>query len=64
MTTDTDTDINDDVDDESIAALMTEAGAAGDLAQVRLCKRALAGDQRARAACVEVILDARAQWQP
>lgn len=46
---------------EQIAALRDEAGAAGDLEQVELCERALAGEERAALECRRVILDARAQ---
>ncbi|HET9554378.1 MAG TPA: hypothetical protein VFP50_15555 [Anaeromyxobacteraceae bacterium] len=46
--------------DEQIQALRAEAGAAGDLAQVELCDRALAGDASARVRCARVIADAAA----
>lgn len=48
------------VTDTDIEALRTEAGEAGDRAQVALCREALAGDETARAECVAVILEARA----
>ena len=44
-----------------IEALATEAHAAGDVAQVDLCRAALEGDETARAACARVIADAAAQ---
>jgi len=44
-----------------IAALRSEAGVAGDLAQVAICDRALAGDAEARRECARVIADAAAQ---
>jgi len=50
----------DPVTDEQIADLQTEAGEAGDRAQVTLCRKALAGDAAARRECVAVILEARA----
>ena len=50
----------DPVTDEQIADLQTEAGEAGDRAQVALCRKALAGDAAARAECEAVILEARA----
>jgi hypothetical protein len=40
---------------EQIKALHTEAGAAGDLDQVRVCDAALEGDEAAVAKCAEVI---------
>jgi len=43
-----------------IAALATEAAAAGDTATVRACERALAGSARARAVCARIIRAARA----
>ena len=44
-----------------IDTLRREAGEAGDLAQVALCDRALAGSARARQACIRVLVNARAQ---
>jgi hypothetical protein len=46
--------------DEHIEQLRTEAGAAGDLAQVAICDRALAGDAEAIDECQRVIDEARA----
>lgn len=48
------------VTDRQIAALMSEASAAGDTATVRHCQAALRGDRRAREACAMVLDDARA----
>lgn len=48
------------VTDQQIRALRTEAGAAGDMAQVQLCTDALAGVYSARALCAEAITAARA----
>lgn len=42
---------------KQIEALRTEAGHAGDDAQIDLCNRALAGDDEARAACAAAIDD-------
>ena len=50
------TDIN-----SRISALSTEAAAAGDLAQVRICEAALAGDATALTECERVLADAAAQ---
>jgi len=50
----------DPVTDEQIAELQTEAGEAGDRAQVALCRKALARDAAARRECEAVILEARA----
>lgn len=50
----------DPVTDSDISDLQTEAGEAGDRAQVRLCELALAGDSAARRECVTVILEQRA----
>lgn len=47
--------------EQEIDALHTEAGNAGDEEQARLCERALDGDAAARAKCVRVIRDARAE---
>jgi hypothetical protein len=49
------------ITDEQIEALSTEAGAAGDLEQVAICRHALAGDERAKAECVRAIRDAEAR---
>lgn len=48
------------VTDEQIEALRSEAGVAGDLAQVAVCDRALDGDEAARRECQRVIDEARA----
>jgi hypothetical protein len=40
---------------KQIEELRDEAGAAGDMEQVRICERALRGSRRARAECVRVI---------
>lgn len=48
-----------DVTDTQIEKLSIEAGEHGDLEQVALCQRALAGDAAARAECARVIVDAR-----
>jgi hypothetical protein len=45
---------------DDIVALRTEAGEAGDMAAVATCDRAIDGDLRARADCIEIIEDARA----
>jgi len=53
-----------EVTDEQIAQLMREAGAAGDLEMVAVCRWALIGGGSARierAECARVIADARAQ---
>lgn len=44
-----------------IEALRTEAGEHGDIDQVAICDRALAGDASAVAECERVIRDATAQ---
>lgn len=49
------------VTDDQIEALGVEAGNAGDDKQVELCRRALAGDERARERCADIIADAKAQ---
>jgi hypothetical protein len=51
---------NGTVTNEQIDALRTEAGTAGDTAQVALCERALAGDEEAREECARVIAEAAA----
>lgn len=51
------------ITDEQIEALRAEAGAAGDLAQVAICDRAIDGDMQARAECARVIADAQAQQE-
>lgn len=48
------------IDDTTIETLRTEAAEAGDLAQVAICERALAGNESARLECERVIRDARA----
>ncbi len=50
------------VTDTDIAALMNEAGVAGDRAEVRICARALEGSKRARAYCVRRIREVRVQF--
>jgi hypothetical protein len=47
-----------DVSDESLQALRTEAGQAGDLEMVAICDDALLGDPDAIVACADVIYDA------
>jgi hypothetical protein len=49
------------VTDAQTEALRTEAGAVGDLEQVAICDRALAGDEEARAECADVIALTAAQ---
>lgn len=49
------------VTDEQIETLRDEASEAGDLAQMAICTRALAGDAAARRECERVIRAARAQ---
>lgn len=46
---------------ERVEDLRDEAAAAGDLDQVAVCSRALAGDDAALRACIEAIADAQAQ---
>lgn len=46
---------------QQIQQLRTEAASAGDLAQVRICDRALRGSMRATRICVQVISAAEAQ---
>lgn len=58
------TDTTSTVTDRQISALRAEAGAAGDLAQVRICDRALRGSRRARRECALVIAAAGAQQEP
>lgn len=48
------------ITDEQIATLRAEAGAAGDMAQVAICDRALRGSAAARAECARVIAEAQA----
>lgn len=43
------------ITDEQIEALETEAGQAGDLEQVAICRRALDGDDDARRICADVV---------
>ena len=45
------------VSDTDIRGLRWEAGIAGDMKTVLLCRRALAGDSAARAKCARVIQD-------
>jgi hypothetical protein len=52
---------NSPVTDEQIEALRAEAGQHGDLAQVDLCDKALAGDAEARARCAAVIAYAQGE---
>lgn len=49
----------DDITDEQIRSLRTEAGSAGDREQVEICTRALNGDRQARAECARVIGEAQ-----
>jgi hypothetical protein len=49
----------DQVTDEDISALETEAGAHGDSEQVRICAAAIRGDSAAYLDCARVIVDAR-----
>lgn len=49
-----------EITDEQIERLEQEAGEAGDQAQAQLCRRALDGDDAARAECERVIRDAQA----
>lgn len=44
-----------EITDEQIEALRDEAGQAGDLEQVSLCREALNGDEQARKACEQAI---------
>ena len=44
-----------EVSDEQIRALRDDAGSAGDLEQVKVCDRALAGSMRSRRECAKVI---------
>lgn len=46
------------ITDTQIEKLSTEAGEHGDLEQVALCQRALAGDAAARGTCERVVVDA------
>jgi hypothetical protein len=48
------------INDERIEALMAEAAAAGDMEMVRICERAIEGDDDAIAECARVIRDAAA----
>jgi len=48
------------ITEREIEALRDEAGAHGDLEQVKICERALAGSKRAWRECQRVIADARA----
>jgi len=50
----------DQLSDAMIEQLRDEAGAHGDLEQVKICERALAGSKRARRECLKVINAARA----
>ena len=51
----------DSVADADLESLADEAGTAGDLRMVALCRRALRGDAAARAACASAIANARAR---
>lgn len=51
----------DTLTDHQIETLYDEAAQAGDLAMVAICRRALSGDDAARAEVVRVITDAEAQ---
>lgn len=48
------------LDDADVQALSEEAAAAGDLAQVEVCTRALGGEESARIKCRRAILAAQA----
>ncbi len=48
------------VTDEQIQSLLSEAEAAGDDAQVKICRKALRGDSVSRARCVDAIQYAEA----
>jgi hypothetical protein len=50
----------DSVTDSDIRDLQTEAGEAGDRAQVALCRKALAGDRNALSECEAAVMEARA----
>jgi hypothetical protein len=49
-----------EIDDDAIEALRSEAGAAGDMEMVEICRRALGGQAAARARCAQAIEAARA----
>lgn len=49
------------ITNDQIAALSDEAGIAGDLAMVEICRAALDGDDAARAKCERVIRNAQGQ---
>ena len=49
-----------EITDTQIRKLETEAGEHGDLEQVEICRKALAGDSDARAECARVIEEAQA----
>lgn len=49
----------DEITNDQIEILRAEAGEAGDLEQVTVCDRALAGDDDARADCAAVIMVAK-----
>lgn len=53
--------MSDTVTTDAIRLLRDEAGSAGDLAQVEICDRALAGDEQAIEECARVITHAAAQ---
>lgn len=48
------------ITERDIEELSAEAGAHGDLEQVKICEQALAGDMQAWRECERVIADARA----
>ncbi len=50
--------MNETVTTAAIRQLRDEAGSAGDLAQVEICDRALAGDEQAIEECARVIAHA------
>lgn len=50
----------DQITDSMIEKLRDEAGAAGDIEQIKICERALRGSKRARRECLRVINAARA----
>jgi len=53
--------MNNEINDKQIRQLRDEAGIAGDWEQIKVCNRALEGDEAARAECARVIAAAAAQ---
>jgi len=49
---------NNEITSDQITSLMREAGEAGDLAQVAICRKALDGDDDAIAECARVLAEA------